>query len=229
MNNLATENVRLVSVSFRKDAKSYFLPKPNFRLKLFDEVVVSVDGELKFARIRRPLVIMDVRRWDIIRERSITGKILRLATSKDILYLKKLEEKEKEAFLICKEKIKHYGLPMHLIETIWDEKDKKYIFYFTANSRVDFRELVKDLAKTFNKKIQLWQVGARDAMRFFSGYGPCGLPLCCNTFLNEIESVELVYTRMQHLPPNPAKVTGGCGKLVCCLRYELDIKNGKNN
>ncbi len=229
MNDLVKEKVRLVSVSLRKDARSYFLPRPNFRIKLFDEVVVDVDGDLKFATIKRPLVIMDVRRWDIIRARSIIGKVVRIATSKDLLYLKKLEEKEKEAFLICKGKIKHYGLPMHLIETIWDEKDKKYIFYFTADSRVDFRELVKDLIKTFNKKIQLWQVGARDAMRFFSAYGPCGLPLCCNTFLNEIESVELVYARMQNLPPNPTKVTGGCCKLVCCLRYELDIENGKNN
>lgn len=229
MNSLATENVRLVSVSFRKDARSYFLPKPNFRVKLFDEVIVSVDGDLKFAKIKRPLVIMDVERWDIVRERGDMGRIIRIATPKDIVYLRKLEEKEKEAFLICKEKIRQYGLPMHLIETIWDEKEKKYIFYFTANSRVDFRELVKDLAKTFNKKIQLWQVGARDAMRFFGGYGPCGLPLCCNTFLNEMESVELAYTRTQKLPPNPAKVTGNCSKLVCCLRYELDIKNGKNN
>jgi cell fate regulator YaaT (PSP1 superfamily) len=110
---------------------------------------------------------------------------------------------------------------MHLVESEWDDKEKKFIFYFTAESRVDFRELVKDLIKTFNCKIQLWQVGARDAMKFFGGYGPCGLPLCCTNSLRQLESVELSFARMQNLPMNTAKITGACGKLVCCLRYEL--------
>ena len=146
--NLTEEKAKLVSISLRKNTKMYFLPKPDFELKLFDKVVVDLNGDLKFAYVKRPLVIMNLKRWDTIRARSFTGRILRIATEKDLSHLKKLEDKEKNAFLICKKKIKHYDLPMHLVETIWDEKEKKYIFYFTSDSRVDFRELVKDLAPT---------------------------------------------------------------------------------
>ncbi len=226
--NITEEKVKLVGVVFRKNVKTYYLPKPDFPVKLFDKVVVEVNGSLQFATIRRPSISMDVRRWDIIRARdNIIGKVLRVANEKDLSYLAKIEDREKKSFEICRKKIKEHNLPMHLVAAEWDEKDKKYIFYFTADSRVDFRELVKDLVKTFNYKIQLWQVGARDAMRFFGGYGPCGYPLCCTNTLRRLESVELSFARMQNLPMNTAKITGACGKLVCCLRYELDLNNVK--
>jgi len=216
------EEVKLIGVAFRKDAKTYFLPKPPFPLRLFDKVIVESPEGLKMATVRRPLVKMDVRRWDIIRSRGIMGRVIRVANEKDLTYIRRLEERENEAFEICRKKIKEHNLPMHLIATEWDEKEKKYIFYFTADSRVDFRELVKDLTKTLNHKIQLWQVGARDAMKFFGGYGPCGRPLCCTTWMTKKESIELSFAKMQGVPLNTAKITGICGKLVCCLRFELN-------
>ena len=219
--NTTEEKVKLIGVVFRKNMKTFYLPKPHFPVKLFDKVIIEASGDLKIATVRRPLVLLDVKRWDIIRSRDIIGHVIRKATEKDLLYLKKLDLKEKGAFEICRKKIKEHDLPMHLVESEWDDKEKKFIFYFTAESRVDFRELVKDLIKTFNCKIQLWQVGARDAMKFFGGYGPCGLPLCCTNSLRQLESVELSFARMQNLPMNTAKITGACGKLVCCLRYEL--------
>ncbi len=229
--NITEEKVKLIGVAFRKNMKTFFLPKPHFSVKLFDKVVVKTNGDLKIATVRRPLIELDVKRWDIIRSRDIIGHVLRKANDRDISYLNKLEEKEKNAFDICRKKIREYNLPMHLVESEWNDKEKKFIFYFTAESRVDFRELVKDLVKTFNCKIQLWQVGARDAIKFFGGYGPCGLPLCCTNSLRQLESVELSFARMQNLPLNTAKITGVCGKLVCCLRYELpqNQKEGKNN
>ncbi len=226
--NITEEKVKLIGVVFRKDMKTYYLPKPYFPVRLFDKVIVQTNGELKIAMVRRPLVELDVKRWDIIRSRDIIGHVLRKANEKDLSHLEKLERKEKEAFQICRKKIKEHNLPMHLVETEWNEKEKKFVFYFTADSRVDFRELVKDLVKTFNCKIQLWQVGARDAMKFFGGYGPCGQPLCCTNFLRQMESVELSFARMQNLPMNTAKITGACGKLVCCLRYELNLKDKGN-
>ncbi len=232
--NITEEKVKLIGVVFRKNMKTYFLPKPHFSVKLFDKVVVKVNDELKIATVRKPLAVLDVKRWDIIRSRDIIGRVLRKANEKDISYLQKLEKKEKDASQICRKKIKKHDLPMHLVESEWEDKEKKFIFYFTADSRVDFRELVKDLVKTFNCKIQLWQVGARDAMKFFGGYGPCGQPLCCTNSLRQLESVELSFARMQNLPMNTSKITGACGKLVCCLRYELNLKdkgekNGQSN
>lgn len=219
--NITEDKVLLVSVFYRKDMKQYFVAKPDFPVKPFDRVMVDFNGELKLAKITSPLVKMDVKRWDALRGEGHGGKILRIANDKDLVYISKLDEKEKEAFKVCKEEINKLELPMHLIESIWTESEKKYTFYFTADARVDFRELVKNLVSTFQARIQLWQVGARDAMKFFGGFGPCGFPLCCTGFLRDIETVELSFARTQNLPLNASKITGACGKLMCCLRYEL--------
>ena len=219
--NLTEDKVLLVSIFYRKDMKQYFIAKPDCPVKPFDKVMVDVNSVLKLARVINPRVKMDVKRWDTLKGEGHGGKIIRIANDKDLAYINKLEEKESNAFKICKEKINKLELPMHLIETVWDESEKKYIFYFTADSRVDFRELVKEIVSAFQTKIQLWQVGARDAMKFFGGFGPCGFPLCCTGFLTDIETVELAYARMQNLPVNASKITGACGKLMCCLRYEL--------
>lgn len=216
------EIVKLIGISYRKDIRIRFLPKPNFPVKPSDLIIVEHDGELKLAKVVRTFAKMEVHKWDEITEKEGFSRILRKADSNDLKFFEKLNEKERTAFKICKDKIALHALPMHLIETVWEEKEKKYVFYFTADSRVDFRELVKDLASTFNTKIQLWQVGSRDAMHFFGGLGPCGYPLCCTSFLKDIESVELSFARMQNLPMNVAKLTGTCGRLVCCLRYELN-------
>ncbi len=215
------EKIVLVSLSLRKDCRIYYNTKPNFQVEPKQMVIIEAENELKLGKIINPSVSMDILQWDEIKERTKTGRILRIANAHDTVFFDKLLEKENGAFKICKEKIAQHELPMHIIEAIWDESEKKYIFYFTADSRIDFRELVKDLVSTFNTRIQLWQVGARDAMRFFGGLGPCGFPICCTTFLRDIEGVELSFARLQNLPMNVSKLTGACGKLVCCLRYEL--------
>lgn len=220
--NISDNKILLVSVYFRKDLRPFFIPRPDFAVVPVSLVVVDVDGILKYAKVINPLVEMDTNRWYKLRERYASAKILRVANDKDISYLAKLEERERSANETCKKSIEKLNLPMHLIETVWDEVEKKYVFYFTADARVDFRELVKDLISIFNTKIQLWQVGARDAMRFFGGLGPCGFPLCCTNFLKDIESVELSAAREQNLSLNAQKITGACGKLMCCLRYELN-------
>lgn len=222
--NLTEDKVILASVFYRKDMKQYFIAKPDFSVKPFDRVMVDHNGELKLARVINSYLKMDAKRWDNLRSEGHGGKIIRIANDKDLSYISKLEEKENSAFNICKEKITNLQLPMHLIETIWSENEKKYTFFFTADARVDFRELVKELVSAFQSKIQLWQVGARDAMKFFGGFGPCGFHTCCTGFLRDIETVELAYARMQNLPVNAAKITGACGKLMCCLRYELMMK-----
>jgi cell fate regulator YaaT (PSP1 superfamily) len=215
------ESIMLVSLLLRKDKRNYYFAKPDFPLKPGDMVIIENNNILNLGKVVSPFIKMDVTPWDKIREKQSQGRILRIANEHDIVFFSKLTEKENAAFKTCKEKIATHNLPMHLIEAIWDENEKKYIFYFTADSRIDFRDLVKDLAAIFNARIQLWQVGARDAMRFFGGLGPCGYPTCCTSFLKDIEAIELSYARMQNLPMNATKLTGACGKLVCCLRYEL--------
>jgi|GEM_PF-1158046 len=215
------ESIMLVSLLLRKDKRNYYFAKPDFPLKSGDMVIIENNNILNLGKVVSPFIKMDVTPWDKIREKQSQGRILRIANEHDIVFFSKLTEKEANAFKTCKDKIAIHNLPMHLVEAIWDENEKKYIFYFTADSRIDFRDLVKDLAATFNARIQLWQVGARDAMRFFGGLGPCGYPTCCTSFLKDIEAIELSYARMQNLPMNATKLTGACGKLVCCLRYEL--------
>lgn len=218
---IVENNVILTGVILRKEMHTYFIPREENQLKVHDFVIVERNNSTILAKVVRPYVKMDVKAYDKLKERFGIMRILRKANLDDLKYFENLAKKENNAFKICKEKIKEHGLPMHLIETIWDENEKEYVFYFTADSRVDFRALVKDLVSTFNTKIKLWQVGARDAMKFFGGIGPCGYPVCCTNFLKDIESVELTYAKMQNLPMNVSKITGSCGRLVCCLRYEL--------
>jgi len=215
------DKVILTGVMLRKEMNTYFVPKENFSFKMGDFVIVEKNGLLTLGKVTRPYVKMDATSYDKLKERFGILRILRIANENDLKYFENLAKKENNAFKICKEKIKQHNLPMHLIETIWEENEKEFVFYFTADSRVDFRALVKDLVSTFNTKIKLWQVGARDAMKFFGGIGPCGYPICCTNFLRDIESIELTYAKMQNLPMNVSKITGACGRLVCCLRYEL--------
>lgn len=218
---IVENNVILAGVLLRKDMHTYFIPREENQFRVGDLVIVERNNSTMLAKVVRPYVKMDVKAYDKLKERFGIMRILRKANLDDLKYFENLAKKENNAFKICKEKIREHGLPMHLIETIWDENEKEYVFYFTADSRVDFRALVKDLVSTFNTKIKLWQVGARDAMKFFGGIGPCGYPVCCTNFLKDIESVELTYAKMQNLPMNVSKITGACGRLVCCLRYEL--------
>lgn len=149
-------------------------------------------------------------------------KVIRAATEEDIKTLAENKEKEKEAFKTCEKKIEAHGLEMNLVDVEYTFDRSKLLFYFTADGRVDFRELVKDLASAFRTRIELRQIGVRDESRMVGGFGICGRPFCCNTFLNDFQPVSIKMAKEQGLSLNPTKISGTCGRLMCCLKYEQD-------
>ncbi|MBR5246517.1 MAG: stage 0 sporulation family protein [Clostridia bacterium] len=149
-------------------------------------------------------------------------KVIRVATEEDVKTLNENKEKEKEAFKICEGKIEAHGLEMSLVDVEYTFDRSKLLFYFTADGRVDFRELVKDLASSFRTRIELRQIGVRDESRMVGGFGICGRPFCCNTFLNDFQPVSIKMAKEQGLSLNPTKISGTCGRLMCCLKYEQD-------
>ena len=149
-------------------------------------------------------------------------KVIRVATEVDIKTLEENKEKEKEAFKICEQKIEAHGLDMSLVDVEYTFDRSKLLFYFTADGRVDFRELVKDLASAFKTRIELRQIGVRDESRMVGGFGICGRPFCCNTFLTDFQPVSIKMAKEQGLSLNPTKISGTCGRLMCCLKYEQD-------
>ena len=150
-------------------------------------------------------------------------RIIRVATDEDMKIVKENEEKEKKAFEICNEKIKLHSLEMKLVNVEYTFDRNKIMFYFTADGRVDFRELVKDLAYIFRTRIELRQIGVRDEAKKTGGMGICGRPFCCNTFLGEFQPVSIKMAKEQGMILNPTKISGTCGRLMCCLKYEQDV------
>ncbi len=149
-------------------------------------------------------------------------KVIRVANEQDVKTLLENKEKEKDAFKICEEKIEAHGLDMNLVDVEYTFDRSKLLFYFTSDGRVDFRELVKDLASAFRTRIELRQIGVRDESRMVGGFGICGRPFCCNTFLNDFQPVSIKMAKEQGLSLNPTKISGTCGRLMCCLKYEQD-------
>ena len=156
--------------------------------------------------------------------------VIRIATEQDEKTVEKNRQKEKEAFKICQEKIRKHGLDMKLIEAEYTFDNNKVLFYFTADGRIDFRELVKDLAAVFRSRSELRQIGGRDEAKMLGGIGSCGRPLCCATFLGDFEPVSIRMAKDQSLSLNPTKISGICGRLMCCLKYEnhMYCKHGCN-
>ena len=148
--------------------------------------------------------------------------IIRKATEEDLKKVEENREKEKKAFDICLQKIKNHGLDMKLVDVEYTFDNSKILFYFTADGRVDFRELVKDLASVFRTRIELRQIGVRDESKMLGGFGVCGRPFCCRTFLGEFQPVSIKMAKEQGLSLNPVKISGTCGRLMCCLKYEQD-------
>lgn len=149
-------------------------------------------------------------------------KVIRAATEEDMKILHENKQREKEAFTICEEKIAAHNLEMNLVDVEFTFDRSKILFYFTADGRVDFRELVKDLASVFRTRIELRQIGVRDESRMVGGFGVCGRPFCCHTFLNDFQPVSIKMAKEQGLSLNPTKISGTCGRLMCCLKYEQD-------
>jgi cell fate regulator YaaT (PSP1 superfamily) len=149
-------------------------------------------------------------------------EVLRHATEKDVEHLNEIRAKESEALRVCQQKVAEHKLPMKLVDVEYQFYGNKITFYFTSEGRIDFRELVKDLAGVFRTRIDLRQIGVRDEARRFDGMGMCGRRLCCATFLKDFEPVTLKMAKDQNLPLTPSKISGACGRLMCCLSYELD-------
>lgn len=206
-----------IEVEFKGRRRDAFRNPMEFPFKEGDLVVVEVEkgehiGKISFLGLRK----------DQFDDDSIHYNVLRKARPEDLESYEKLPEEEHSAQKICLEKVKKHDLPMKLVETEYQFDRKKLTFYFTADGRVDFRELVKDLAGYFRVRIDLRQIGARDETKRLGGYGVCGMQLCCTTFLSCFSPITTQMAKIQNLSLNPQKLSGCCSRLKCCLKYELD-------
>lgn len=212
----------IVGVRFRKPGKVYFFNPGYIQLNLKDKIIVETSMGEDIGEVV-------ISKREIPDDKLTTGlkKVIRLANSKD---LKKLEDnkiKEKKAFQTCKEKIQKHKLDMNLVDVEYKFDNSKIIFYFTADGRVDFRELVKDLAAIYKTRIELRQIGVRDEVRKIGGNGVCGRELCCCSFLNNFDIVSIKMAKEQSASLNPSKISGNCGRLMCCLKYEQEVYEEK--
>jgi cell fate regulator YaaT (PSP1 superfamily) len=208
----------VVGVSFKKAGKIYYFDPGELELHEGDFVIAETSRGIEFGE-----VMIEAR--DVPEEELVPPlrKIIRKATPEDLQQEEANREKEKRAFEICQQKIEAHGLPMKLIDAEYCFDGSLVTFYFSAESRVDFRELVKDLCSTLKMKVQLYQVGVRDEAKLFGGIGPCGRALCCTTFLSGFEPVSMKMAKEQSLFLNPLKFSGICGRLMCCLKYEYPV------
>lgn len=207
----------IVGVRFRHTGKSYYYDPGELELAVGTQVVVRAGDGTEFGTVSIPPMEREDDKLP-----AIIKNILRVATDEDKQIVAENAEKEKEAYKICKEKIAELGLPMKLIHAEYTFDRKKVLFYFTADGRVDFRELVRVLASVFRTRIELRQVGVRDETRLLGGIGICGRELCCNTYLSGFAPVSIKMAKEQNLSLNPTKISGVCGRLMCCLAHEED-------
>lgn len=207
--------VKIIGVRFNKSGKTYYFSPGDLELKKDDGVIVETARGVEYGIV--VLGEREVPESDIV---SPLKEVKRLATEKDINQVEGNRVKEKEAFDICSDCITKRSLKMKLINVEYTFDNNKILFYFTADGRVDFRELVKDLAGVFRTRIELRQVGVRDEAKIIGGIGICGRVLCCNSFLDEFRPVSIKMAKDQSLSLNPSKISGICGRLMCCLKYE---------
>ena len=205
----------VVGIRFKKACKIYYFDPAESGVAKGDHAIVETARGVEYGE-----VVIGPRE---VNESSIVPPlkpVMRKATAEDDLKLAENKIREKEAFNICLRKIKNHDLPMRLIDVEFTFDVNKIIFYFTADGRIDFRELVKDLASVFRTRIELRQIGVRDEAKMLGGIGSCGRPLCCATFLGDFEPVSIRMSKDQSLSLNPTKISGICGRLMCCLKYE---------
>ena len=210
--------VTIVGVRFKKAGKIYYFLPGEETLTIDDGVIVETARGVEYGtvvigpkEVAKDSLVMPVK------------EVMRKATPKDLQQLEKNEEREEKAFAICLEKIAKRKLPMKLINVEYTFDMNKIVFFFTADGRIDFRELVKDLATVFRTRIELRQVGVRDEAKVLNGIGACGRPLCCSNFLGDFSPVSIRMAKDQNLSLNPTKISGVCGRLMCCLNYEDDL------
>ncbi len=209
--------IDVVSIKFKNRGKCYFFAPNGLDIKTGDKVIVETSKGLEIADCSRgnhpvedTAVVQPLR------------PVVRIATRDDLRVAEINKQREKEAFQICQKKIAEHGLDMKLVDVECNFEGNKTMFFFTSDGRVDFRELVKDLAGIFRNRIELRQIGVRDEAKMIGGLGICGRPYCCNQFLDEFQPVSTKMAKVQSLSLNPAKISGSCGRLMCCLRYEQE-------
>ena len=204
--------IKVIGVRFRQAGKIYNFDPAELEIKKGDHVIVETARGVEYGYVVMPL-----------------KTVIRVATPEDDQKSQENIEKGKKAFKICKEKIAKHGLEMKLIDSEYTFDNNKVLFYFTADGRIDFRELVKDLASVFKTRIELRQVGVRDEAKMLGGIGMCGRPLCCNTYLSEFIPVSIKMAKEQNLSLNPTKISGICGRLMCCLKNEQEAYEHLNS
>ena len=217
--------IKVIGVRFRKAGKVYFFDPAGMEIKTGDHVIVETARGIEFGH-----VVLGNREVDEKKVVQPLKPVIRMANKNDEEIEKKNKEKEKEAFKICLEKIKKHDLQMKLIDAEYTFDNNKVLFYFTADGRIDIRELVKDLAAVFKTRIELRQIGVRDETKIMGGVGICGRPLCCHSYLSEFIPVSIKMAKEQNLSLNPTKISGVCGRLMCCLKNEeetYEVLNSK--
>ena len=206
---------KVVGVRFRNVGKIYYFNPKNYKVKPGDHVIVETARGVEYGKVvLAPKDVVDDQVVHPLKE------VLRVATKDDDEREKYNRERERDAFKICQKKIREHGLEMKLIDAEYTFDNNKVLFYFTADGRIDFRELVKDLASVFKTRIELRQVGVRDETKIMGGIGICGRPLCCHSYLSEFIPVSSKMAKEQNLSLNPTKISGVCGRLMCCLKNE---------
>lgn len=207
--------IKVVGVRFRTAGKIYYFDPKNYNIEEGDHVIVETARGVEYGTVM-------IAPKELPPEKVIQPlkPVIRVATPEDEKIEEKNHRKEKEAFKICIEKIQKHKMEMKLVDAEYTFDNNKLLFYFTADGRIDFRELVKDLASVFRTRIELRQIGVRDETKILGGIGICGRPLCCNTFLSEFAPVSIKMAKEQNLSLNPSKISGVCGRLMCCLKNE---------
>ncbi|NLP47341.1 MAG: stage 0 sporulation family protein [Clostridiales bacterium] len=209
--------VEVVGVRFSDAGKVYYFDPDQTKVEKDQMVIVETNRGLEYGQVA--VGNHEVENKEIVKP---LRRLVRIATQSDIEKAEENEAKEKEAFDICLKKIEHHGLDMKLVRVEFAFDGNKATFYFTADARVDFRALVKDLAGVFRTRIELRQIGVRDESKMIGGLGICGRPFCCSTFLHDFHPVTIKMAKQQGLSLNPVKISGTCGRLMCCLKYEQE-------
>ncbi len=210
--------VKVAGVKFKTAGKIYYFGPEELEVQLGDSVIVETARGMEFG-----MVAMEITEVDESEVVTPLKRIIRIADEKDHLQHEENLKKKKRAMDLCQEKIDKHGLVMKLIDVEYTFDNSKIVFYFTADGRVDFRELVKDLAGVFKMRIELRQIGVRDEAKMLGGIGSCGRDLCCHSWLSDFQPVSIKMAKVQNLSLNPSKISGICGRLMCCLKYENDI------
>lgn len=210
--------IKIVGVRFKNAGKIYYFDPVEFDVEKNTDVVVETARGLEYGTI--VVGPKEIEKQELV---SPLKPIIRIATAEDTALYLENKEKAKETFELCQQKIKEHDLTMYLIDCEYTFDRNKLIFYFTAEGRIDFRELVKDLAAIFKTRIELRQIGVRDEAKSIGGLGPCGRRLCCSSWLGDFQPVSIKMAKDQSLSLNPTKISGICGRLFCCLKYEHDV------